>query len=300
MNAPRIHRSGHLDYYREHGIAPVRYDLSSMDAHLERRASLYNRLGLLPLALRGSRVLEVAAGTGHNSLYVAYRRPQRLVLLEPNSTAVVHIRQTYADFERPHTPPEIVTQTLEEFAPAERFDIVICENWLGTPDHEIALLHKLAALVEDDGLLVVTAISPIGFAPNMLRRFLVSQLIRHDMDFETRSRTLEAAFGSHLATLAAMTRSARDWVQDNMLNPAFFGLCLGIPRIIAELGGEFDVVGAYPAFAEDWRWFKSLHGRARRINEHFLDEYWRKAINQLDYRQPLEVIESAQAPRLSG
>ena len=34
------------------------------------------------------------------------------------------------------------------------------------------------------------------------------------------------AFGPHLRTLAAMTRGVTDWVQDNMLNPAYFGIML--------------------------------------------------------------------------
>ncbi len=279
-------RQNHLEYYRQHGIAPVRYDLSSMDAHLQRREALYNKLGILPFAFKGASVLEVAAGTGHNSLYLAQLKPARLLLLEPNATAVEHIDAAYAGFVLPHTAPEIVTQTLQEFEPSESFDVVLCENWLGNSDHELALLDKLSHLVVPGGALVVTTVAPIGFVPNLLRRFLVPYLVSPDMDFEVKSEVLEKAFAPHLNTLGAMTRNARDWVQDNMLNPAYFGLCLSIPTVIARLRANFDVVGASPSFAEDWRWFKSLAGVDRAINGHILDEYWRKAHNYLDHRQP--------------
>jgi 2-polyprenyl-3-methyl-5-hydroxy-6-metoxy-1,4-benzoquinol methylase len=280
-------RQNHLEYYRQHGIAPVRYDLSSMDAHLQRREALYNKLGILPFAFKGATVLEVAAGTGHNSLYLAQLQPARLLLLEPNATAVEHIRGAYAGFDLPHIAPEIVMHTLQDFEPAESFDVVLCENWLGNSAQELALLDKLSHMVAPGGALVVTTVAPIGFVPNLLRRYLVPYLVSPNLDFEAKSAVLEEAFAPHLNTLGAMTRNTRDWVQDNMLNPAYFGLCLSIPAVIERLRARFDVVGASPSFAEDWRWFKSLAGEGKWINGHILEEYWRKAHNYLDYRQPV-------------
>lgn len=256
-----------------------------MEAHLQRREALYSKLGILPFAFKGASVLEVAAGTGHNSLYLAQLKPARLLLLEPNATAVEHIYAAYAGFDRPHTPPEIVIQTLQEFESSEFFDVVLCENWLGNSDQELALLEKLSRLVAPGGALVVTTVAPIGFLPNMLRRFLVPYLVSPSMEFEAKSAILEKTFAFHLNTLGAMTRTARDWVQDNMLNPAYYGLCLSIPAVIERLRKQFDVVGSSPSFAEDWRWFKSLAGQDRKINQHVLDEYWRKAHNYLDHRQ---------------
>jgi hypothetical protein len=77
-----------------------------------------------------------------------------------------------------------------------------------------------------------------------------------------------------------------DWVQDNMLNPAYFGLCLSLPIVVERLDVHFDVLGCSPAFAEDWRWFKAMAGANRQLHTHLLEEYWRKAHNYLDYRQP--------------
>lgn len=279
-------RQTHLEYYRQHGIAPVCYDLSDMTAHLQRREALYNKLALPPLAFRGSRVLEVAAGTGHNSLYLAQLLPARLLLLEPNATAVEHLRRAYAAFDAPHTVPEVIVCTLEAFDPDEPFDIVLCENWLGSSAHDLAMLDKLVEMVAPTGVLVITTVSPIGMVPNLLRRFLVPGLIRDEPDFEAKSRLLVAAFASHLRTVDAMTRSVTDWVQDNMLNPAYFGVCLSISAAVERLGAQFDVLGCTPAFAEDWRWFKTMAGARRQINHHFLEEYWRKAHNHLDHREP--------------
>lgn len=281
----QVDRQTHLEFYREHKIAPVRYDLSNIDVHLERRFSLYTKLGVLPLSFANATLLEVAAGTGHNSLYLAQLLPSKLVLLEPNAVAIEHIRQVYREFKKPHTSPELVCTTLEEFFPQTSFDIVICENWLGTSTHELFLLNKLAAMVAKQGVLVLTTVSPIGFVPNLLRRFLSIYLAPVIKTFQERTEILIAAFSSQLKTLTDMTRNHTDWVQDNMLNPAYFGLCLSIPNLVDQLGEQFSVIGSVPTFSEDWRWFKELHGKQSRFNEHFLSEYWQKAHHFLDYRE---------------
>ncbi|MBP6917377.1 MAG: methyltransferase domain-containing protein [Legionellaceae bacterium] len=279
-------RQTHLEYYREHQITPVHYDLNCMQSHLERRQALYQKLGLLPLTFRQSNVLEIAAGTGQNSLYIAQLMPKKFVLLEPNEVAVSHIKNTYEQFTHPHTQPQIVSTTLENYLPEESFDIVLCENWLGTSEHEKALLNKLSTFVAPQGLLVLTTVSPIGFVPNLLRRFLAIYLCGEQEDFLQKTETLSLAFASHLGTLSAMTRNITDWVQDNMLNPAYFGLCLSIPTVVERLKDRFDILGSSPGFITDWRWFKKVYGAERRFNEYFLTEYWQNAHNFLDYREP--------------
>ena len=280
----RSKRQSHLEYYQQHGIAPVRYDLSSLDAHFDRRRSLYNKLGLASLAFTGMKVLEVAAGTGHNSLYVSAQLPETLVLLEPNPAAIQHIRSTYAGFQQPHTSPALITDKLEDFQPAETYDIVLCENWLGTSPHERGLLLKLVGFLHRGGVLVITTVSPIGFVPNLLRRYFSCHIAAPSLSFDKRTEILESAYGPHLEKLGAMTRNLTDWVHDNMMNPAYFGLCLSAPAVLELMGDRLEVLGAYPSFVEDWRWFKGLHGDVRAINQHFLSEYWRKCHNFLDSR----------------
>jgi ubiquinone/menaquinone biosynthesis C-methylase UbiE len=273
----------HLDYYIRHGISPVRYDFSSVDAHLQRRESLYRSLGLIPLAFKGANVLEVAAGSGQNSLYVAAQKPAKLTLLEPNPTGVMDIEAVYKAQKLPHTAPALVCSKLEDYSPGATFDVVICENWLGYSAHERALLRKLSNFVGPGGVLVVTAVSPVGFLPNMVRRAIAARLCPPEQEFEEKTGVLVRAFSGHLATMPAMTRTAIDWVHDNMLNPAYFDLCLPVPTVLEELG-ELEILGSSPAFAQDWRWFKSLHGESRRFNAHFLEEYFAQCHSLLDHR----------------
>jgi 2-polyprenyl-3-methyl-5-hydroxy-6-metoxy-1,4-benzoquinol methylase len=279
--------ANHLDYYRRHGINPVRYEMGDLRRHLDRRDSLYRALGVTPLTIRGARVLEVAPGTGQNSLHVARLGPASLTLVEPNPAGVRDVSALYATPGLSPVRPDLVESRLEEFERDDAFDLVICENWLGHSAHERKLLRKLGRLVADRGLLVITTVAPVGVLPNVLRKGLALRLGDRGAPFVERTAVLCEAFSPHLRTLPAMTRTASDWVQDNVMNPAFLGVILPIPTVLADLGRRFDVLGSSPRFAADWRWFKSLCGDGREFNEHFLSEYHRSLHNLFDHRRVL-------------
>jgi SAM-dependent methyltransferase len=280
-------RPGHLDYYLRHGLNPVRYEMADRQRHLDRRASLYRTLGLPRRLFRGARVLEVAPGSGQNSLFVASLGPRELVLVEPNPVAQRDIRELYRVVDSSVVPPRLVGLPFEEFDDDERFDVALCENWLGHSPAERFLLHKLGDLVADSGVLVVTAISPVGILPNVLRKVLTCRIDRPQAGFEERTALLSAAFEPHLRTIPAMTRTCTDWVHDNVMNPAYFGILLTVPMVLEELGGAFEVLGSAPRFAAEWRWFKSLCGEHREFNRHFLAEYHANLHNFLDHRRLL-------------
>jgi 2-polyprenyl-3-methyl-5-hydroxy-6-metoxy-1,4-benzoquinol methylase len=292
INEPRT--ATHLAYYLQHGLNPVQYEMSDLTRHLQRRGSLYRVLGLPAKLFANSRILEVAPGSGQNSLYPASCAPKSLTLVEPNPTAIRDIERNYSTHA--HLPrPTIVPSTLQDFQTEERFDVVICENWLGSSKEERALLKKLGTFVAPSGLLVVTTVSPVGVMWNVLRKALACRLVSSQESFAKRTAILCEAFGPHLETIPSMTRSVKDWVQDNVMNPAYFGIMLSIPMAVAELGTQFDILGSSPSFSADWRWFKELTGPARNFNGHFLEQYSRQLHNFLDYR----VVLSDREPELN-
>ena len=197
--------SGHLEYYLQHGLNPVRYDMTNRNWHFQRRASLYRSLGVHPVTVRNARVLEVAAGTGQNSLYLASLRLRHFTLVEPNPVGIRDIKALYSQPDHAHLRPELFEGKLQDFFPTEPYDIVVCENWLGQSPGERALLRKLGSFVAPGGLVVVTAIAPVGFLPNVLRRLLAVRLGCWTLPFEDCTRAMTEAFGSHLATISAMT-----------------------------------------------------------------------------------------------
>ena len=293
MNDQLASPVGHLEYYLRHGLNPVRYEMNDLQRHFDRRGSLYRILGLPPRLFRKARVLEVAPGSGQNSLYVANLKPRELVLVEPNPVAQGDIEKLYRTPGASPVQPRLVPSTFENFDSKQRFDVVICENWLGqSPEHR-CLLRKLSRLTARGGMLIVTAIAPVGIVGNVLRKALACRIDRPQADFSERTALFTEAFGPHLATIPAMTRTCTDWVHDNIMNPAYFGILLTIPMVLEELGTRFDVFGSSPRFATDWRWFKGLCGAQKEFNRHFLGEYYASLHNFLDYRRDLGVREPA-------
>ena len=290
-----------LDYYTTFGISPVHQDIADLTRHLERRQSLYLSLGLTGATFRGSDVLEVGPGSGHNSLFVASQVPKTYTLLEPNPTAVREIGLLYDGFPLPHVRPRVIAEKLEDFESEDGFDIVICEGWLGSSDHEKALLTKLGGLVRQGGVLVVTAICPLGLVFNTLRKALCLKISSPLLHPKARLESVSPAFSPHLARLNHMSRSHADWMLDMVLSPAYFDICL-TPEMVAEaLGETFDLSAGQPRFIEDWRWYKSLHGDNRDLTRAVLKSYQRRALNFLDYQHDLPAHdEDVTAPLLTA
>lgn len=268
-----------LDFYREHRISPVTQAIPDLDAHFSRRAFLYRSLGLPPMAIQGTSVLEVGPGSGQNALYTASLKPARYVLMEPNETGRAALEATL----RGHAC-EISSRSVETSQGADPFpfDVVLCEGLLGLAGRDPrALLTALREKVAVGGVLVITCIDAISQCSDVLRRAMAQRYIRKDASLQENLDALRPVFTPHLATLKGMTRSVDDWILDNILNPASIGPTFSIPDALEALEGSFCVLGCSPRFLMDWRWYKD----ADTSNQWAIDSYWRNCHNLFDYRR---------------
>lgn len=265
----------------------MHYLAGSLAEHLERRESLYNMLGLPGMLFRNAKVLEIAAGSGQNSLYVAARQPSRYVIVEPNPVALKQIEETYRNFNIPHTRPQIIPSTLENYSSNQSFDIVICEGWLGSSSHERSLVGTIADRVAPGGMMILTALSINGWLSNLIRYCLIQKLLTSNpCEYDSQVTLVLEALSPHLQTISGMTRRHEDWVKDNMVNPTYLDQGLTLEMILQEASPRgFNVFGASPDFITDWRWFKQLYGDHVRTNENVLECYKRCSHNFLDYRR---------------
>ena len=263
-----------LNFYQQHGISPVKQDITDLSAHFARRAALYRSLGLSQMAVRGSTVMEVGPGSGENALYTLSLKPRVFIAVEPNPIAAAAAR-TRLGVPVAETP-------IEACEVGERFDFVLCEGLLGLCGTDpLVLLEAVARHVAPGGVLVITCIDPISDCAEVWRRALAHRLLDRSMSLTDQVATLRPVFTAHLATLKGMTRSVDDWILDNILNPASIGPTFSIPTACAALDGRFDVLGSSPRFLTDWRWYKD----APSGNQWAIDAYWRQAHNLFDYRR---------------
>jgi len=297
---PTTAAGGHLAFYTRHGISPVHYASAGLGEHFQRRDALYRAVGLPPIAFKGARVLEVAPGSGQNSLYVACRHPAAYELVEPNPTGRRDIEAAYAALDAPHTAPTLRPVLFEDYDADAPFDIVLCENWLGSLPNDLDLIRKLAGLVAPGGVLVVTAVPLAGFFPNVMRKLLALRLTEAGADFEATTERLLAAFSPHLSTIAGMTRGHRDWVHDCMINPHYLHVALPFDTLLSAVGADMAVLASCPRFTTDWRWFKAMTGAARDYNARFLAAAAANIPGFLDYRREFPAVDEAAAGRLSA
>ena len=127
-----------------------------------------------------------------------------MTLVEPNPIAIRDIATVYAVASAAPVPPLVIESRFEDYEPEELFDVVVCENWLGSSEHERRLLGKLGQMVAGRGILLVTAVSPVGMLPNLLRRALATParrsriaLRRADVGVVPRVRPAPADAGRH-------------------------------------------------------------------------------------------------------
>ena len=279
------HKSIELEYYIKEGISPVHQDISNLNKHFQIRANLYRLLGLIPSFLKGKDIIEVAPGSGHNSIYTATLLPRIYDLVEPNPVALKDISEIFGNLSMKYTKPNIFPKCLEDFKSDKLYDVVICEGWLGgILDYEKSMLVKLSSFVKSGGVMLITFHSPIGGMATFLRRLLSYRLISHKDLMNKKTRILKKAFASHLNTLSSMSRSHEHWIQDCILNPHIY-VGLLTPRLCNDiLSDEFMIYQSVPQFFTDWRWYKSLYGEQRKLTKNFLTKYDTISHCMIDFR----------------
>ena len=279
------HRSLELEYYIREGISPVHQDISDLNKHFQIRASLYRLLGLIPSFCKGKDIIEVAPGSGHNSIYTATLLPRTYDLVEPNPIGCKDISKIFDNLSIQHTKPNLYQQSLDDFKSDKLYDIVITEGWPGGfLDYDKSMLVKLSSFVKPGGIMLITFFSPIGGMATYLRRLIGHRLISKKDQMKQRTAILKKTFSSHLDKLTSMSRSHEHWIQDSILNP-YICVAHNTPRLCTEiLDDKFEIYSSVPKLGADWRWYKSLHGNQRKFNENFLAEYDTISHCMIDYR----------------
>ena len=276
--------ASHLDFYTSQKISPVRQDVSDIRAHFERRGALYRMLGVLPATIRGSRVLEVGPGSGHNAIFTGSMKPSRYLLVEGNETGINHMQKLFSDHSEYTDGIEIVHSALEDWDTDEEFDVVLCEGLMSGVANPEEILQKLSRVTAQGGVLVTTCVDHISHFPETIRRAFAQSVISDGDSLDHKVAKILPMMIPHLETLDGMSRRADDWVIDNLIHPGSIIPLVNIPETIVTLAKECDFLSASPNFFVDWRWYKSLVGEAREFNIPAIEQYWENMHNLIDYR----------------
>jgi hypothetical protein len=273
----------HLNFYKNHKISPVRQNLKEKSKLFERRDSLYSHLGINKSVIKNSEILEVGPAEGHNSAYLSSCNPKLLHLVEPNPNAYKNIKKTFKKLGASTKKLKVFPVKLENFKKNKKYDLVICEAWLGNSYQERKLMKKLSNFVKKGGQLVTTLSCPLGWVYNVVRRFTAFNIIKDEINFNLKTKKILHLYKPHLKTLKNMSCPYIDWVQDSMLNPGFLNTHPDPSTFFKDIGNRFNFSFSYPAFYSNWNWYKSLIGKKKDRKKFFQDSYIKNICNFLDY-----------------
>lgn len=269
-----------LTFYRANRVSPVGQAIQDLDAHFRRRRSLYQMLGLSPLAVRGRRVIEFGPGSGHNPLHTASLRPASYVLVDGNDTGIA---ETKALLEAHGLYGDGVRQVKSLFLDHPQspdYDLVLCEGVTNIQKDPAALVRHIAGFVAPGGILVVTCVDAVSFLSEICRRLLARLVALPDLPLDRRLELVRPYFADHVCALPGMSRFPDHWAIDVLLVPSL-GRFWGIGETIGQLDDRFDLFGASPRFSADWRWYKTVDGE---FNGPAIDEFHRRHHVLLDHR----------------
>lgn len=276
-----------LSFYKTQNVAPVFQIIPDIQGHFDRRTTLYRQLGLKSSNFSGKRILEIGPGTGQNALFLASKTPASLTLVEPNPVGLLKIEQAFAPYPKFRELVEVAGISIETIKGLGEFDLVICEGLAGASGHQnpTRLIRAISKHVSPNGELVLTCIDYPGYLSEMLRRLLGYELSKKTKNFDDRVTLLTEVFSPHLDSLAGVTRSASDWVIDNLISPASIDPLVTFNDLVKTLSKlNFSVKGTSPRFITDWTWYKQAALKKDFFNRSALDCYWESAHVFMDCR----------------
>jgi hypothetical protein len=286
----------YLSYYGQHGIVPVRQDISDLNRHFARRCALYRHLKIIPIAIKNRTILEFGPGTGDNAVFLASCEPEICVLVDGNPASIQAISEKFQDGLLPRSRFVCKMSDILEYADARRYNFVLCEGVLPGQEAPEMFLTHVASFASTDGIVVITTLSPTSLLAEVCRRVLKPVLSATVSKHDTLLQEITSFFSPDLRSLPGMSRRHEDWVLDNILHPWPARITFSIPEAIATLDHDFDLLGSSPNFIQDWRWYKAIPAHQKTWNDLAREEYARWSPYLLDYRvQPSTPIENLAA-----
>lgn len=247
-----------LEYYRKNAISTGHGVDAEWDKHIARRRKLYRQLGIPTLAFKGSNVLEIGPGDGHNALPLLTEwHAAHIDLLEPNETARRELQEKFRRENAPSGSYTVYPVALEEYQTSKKYDIVIAEGFLQYEENWRECLSMIVKLTHEDSVVIVTCTDEISYYVEKMKRAVMQYMVRDVEGHEKKIRILAEIMKPQLSMLKGMSRAVEDWIEDQFFYPMGFEL-VTLGKAIDYYGNQFDVLGASQNIFVDYSWYKDF------------------------------------------
>ena len=288
-------KNDYIEFYGKNGITPVHQDVSDLELHYRRRQKLYRQCGIPTIAFNGAQMLEIGPGGGHNALAPVHWGIGHLDLVEPNHAGVDSIKYLFDKQGIAKDKYTIINSQIENYETDKRYDIIVAEGFLGYVSNAADICRKIMPLCREGGVIVITCSDDVCIFPELIKR-LIGQIISSDeKTLEGKVNRLIPIFEPQLNSLRGVSRPVKDWIEDNILNPAFAnGNSFSISDAIEVFDG-FDILGGSPSMFTDYSWYKDVWVDEKRDCR---DQFYRKRMALVMAGLPEQILEEDDCNKL--
>lgn len=286
-------KNDYLEYYGEYHISPVRQDINNIEAHYKRRKKLYRQCGIPEIAFRNAEILEVGPGGGYNTLAFFHWNCKHIDLVEANLKGQEDMRILFSENHISQNQYEIFPCKIEDFHTDKKYDIVIAEGFLPYIFNQNEVIKKLQSLTDKEGIIVITCVDNVGMFIEAIKRLIGQMLTRNITCYDEKLNYLVQFFGKQLEGLGGVSRSAKDWVQDQILNPAGInGMELSMAQAISMFENDYEILGSSPQMFTDYSWYKDV---CYDYKESYRQQFEQKRLSLLMTNMPEKIMDKADA-----
>jgi SAM-dependent methyltransferase len=275
----------YLDFYKKHGSALVSRQLGVLSEFFRKREGLFLALGIPPGYVEGKSVLEFGPGTGHNSLFTDSLSPSRYVLVDGGDEILNAAKARLAVSENRSIEHTFVVSLFEEFETVEKFDLVIAEACIPNQIDPAKTFRRMCEFVKPGGMMVFTTVSAATWLSEIVRRLVRIEVSDNSQSLEELLDLLEKKLSGHFTALEGMSRTPREWILDNLIQPYFGGRLFSIPEAVEQLPSDFVISGTSPRFFQDWSWYKDTGFWGEPQHTRFVNCYLSNVANFVDNRE---------------
>lgn len=263
-----------LDYYNKYQISPVKQDISDLEMHYQRRKKLYKQCGIPTIAFRNAQILEVGAGGGYNTLAFFHWESGHVDLVEANPWGRKDMEKLFEQLQISKDKYDVFPCKIEEYQTKKKYDFIIAEGFVQNLYNQREVIGKLQELIAKDGVIVITCTDAVCYYVELMKRLVGCVLTADMVEYQQKVEYLAEIFEPQLAQLKGVSRSAKEWVQDQILDtPNVNGMELSLWQAINYFSEDFDVLGCSPRMFTDYSWYKDIwYDDKKSYKEQFLQK----------------------------
>ena len=154
---------------------------------------------------------------------------------------------------------DIFPSKIEDYHTDKKYDIIIAEGFLHFLSNQQVIIDKMKELIKENGIIVITCSDHASLFIEDMKRIIGLRLAKDRAEYEEKVQYLTKLFAPQLEKLKGVSRSARDWVQDMVLNPVISSdIELSMATAIRYFEKDFDVLGSSPTMFTDYSWYKDI------------------------------------------